>query len=38
MAKKLVEYNKDIFSDWWQANPDYQKDVERRLNEHYISG
>ena len=38
MAGKLVEYNKEIFADWWQANPDYEKDVKRRLNEHYISG
>jgi hypothetical protein len=37
MAGKLVEYNKEIFSDWWQKNPDYEIDLKRRLDENYIS-
>jgi len=37
MAGKLVEYNKDIFSDWWQNNHDYAEDLKRRINESCIS-
>lgn len=38
MAGKLVEYNKEIFATWWEANPEYEADLQRRLNESYISG
>ena len=38
MSRKLVEYNKEIFATWWEANPDYAADLERRHNESYISG
>jgi hypothetical protein len=37
MAGKLVEYNKEVFADWWQKNPNYEADLKRRINEHYIS-
>lgn len=37
MARKLYEYNKEFDKDWWEANPDYVKNLERRLNENYIS-
>jgi hypothetical protein len=38
MSKKLYEYNKNVFSGWWEKNPDYKRDLEKRLNEHYIVG
>ena len=37
MSKKLVEYNKNIYAGWWEKNPNYEKDLQRRLNESYIS-
>lgn len=37
MSKKLVEYNKGVFKGWWADNPEYEADVRRRLDEHYIS-
>jgi hypothetical protein len=37
MAKKLEEYNKQVFAGWWADNPDYDKDLQRRMNENYIS-
>ena len=37
MARKLEEYNKAVFADWWKANPDYAADLKRRTNENYIS-
>jgi hypothetical protein len=32
MSKKLKEYNKQIFKDWWDDNPDYEKKLDERLN------
>ncbi len=36
MSKKLEEYNKNIFADWWAKNPDYEADLKRRHNTKYI--
>lgn len=38
MAKKLLEYNQEIFKDWWDNNPDVKQKLEKRLNENYITG
>lgn len=38
MARKLYENNKEFDKDWWEKNPDYKKDLERRLDETYLSG
>lgn len=38
MSKKLLSYNKKVFKGWWEKNKDYEKDLERRLNEKYIVG
>jgi hypothetical protein len=37
MAKKLVEYNKEIFSDWWEVNSDYEEDLKRRIEKSYLT-
>jgi hypothetical protein len=37
MSRRLVEYNKKVFAGWWEENRNYAEDVERRLNEDYIS-
>lgn len=37
MAKKLYEYNKEFDKDWWAANPDYEADLKRRTDAHYLS-
>ena len=37
MSRKLKEYNKHYDKDWWAANPDYEKDLERRLSTKYCS-
>jgi len=31
MTKKLYEYNKEYDKGWWEKNPDYEKDLLRRL-------
>jgi len=33
MALKLLQYNKEVFRDWWEENPDYEADLNRRLEE-----
>jgi len=38
MARKLEEYNKKVFADWWAKNPDYEKDLKGRTDANYISG
>lgn len=38
MAKKLYEHNKKFDAGWWAKNPDYEDDLKRRLDEHYLSG
>jgi len=38
MANKLKEYNKHYDQDWWAANPDYEKDFNRRLKKRYCEG
>ena len=38
MALKLLEYNKDWDKDWWAANPNYEKNLKRRMNKHYCTG
>jgi len=38
MSKKLKEYNKEVYRGWWDKNPDYEKDLDRRMNEKYITG
>jgi len=37
MAGKLMEYNKQVFADWWEKNPDYEADMKLRLNKNYIT-
>lgn len=36
MAGKLVEYNKEIFADWWIENPQYEEKLKKRLETTYI--
>ena len=31
MMLKLLEYNKDVDKDWWEANSDYEADLKRRM-------
>jgi hypothetical protein len=38
MSNKLLDYNKEIFSDWWEDNPDYEKDLRKRINSGYLQG
>ncbi len=38
MSKKLIEYNKEVYAGWWEKNPNYAEDMERRLNQSYIVG
>jgi len=37
MVKKLKEYNMKWDATWWEKNPDYEKDLDKRLNEKYIA-
>lgn len=32
MARKLLEYNKEAFKDFWDKNPDYEADLKRRID------
>ena len=36
MSKKLLEYNKEVYKDWWKRNHDHMEDLERRISEKYI--
>ena len=36
MEKKLIYYNKAGFPEWWGENPDYEKDLARRMNKRYV--
>jgi len=38
MSKKLIEYNKNVYAGWWKKNPDYEKDLQKRLNKKYVVG
>ena len=38
MSTKLKEYNKNVYKDWWEKNPDYERDLDRRLKKKYITG
>ena len=38
MSTKLKEYNKDVYRGWWEKNPDYERDLDRRLKKKYITG
>lgn len=38
MSKKLLEYNKEEFADWWAANKDYEADLVKRQNKRYCTG
>lgn len=38
MSKKLLEYNKEVYKDWWERNPDYEEDINRRLSNTYCVG
>ena len=33
MARKLTQYNKEAFAEWWEDNEDYAEDLERRTGE-----
>lgn len=37
MSAKLLEYNKEVFAEWWEDNPGYEEDLKRRIDERYIS-
>lgn len=37
MDRKLKEYNKEYDAGWWEANKDYEADLERRLATDYIT-
>jgi hypothetical protein len=38
MSYKLLEYNQEVFKDYWQENPDKEKDLKIRMNKHYLTG
>jgi len=38
MSRKLLEYNKNAFKDWWDKNPDHEEKILRRLNKSYLVG
>lgn len=37
MIRKLLEYNEEADKDWWEKNENYKQDLQRRINETYIS-
>jgi hypothetical protein len=38
MSTKLLDYNKQVYKDWWDKNPDYEEDLRRRINSGYLEG
>ena len=37
MANKLLEYNKEVFKDWWEKNPDHEKKLRARMSKSYLA-
>lgn len=37
MDLKLKEYSKQYDRDWWEDNPDYEADLERRMSVDYLA-
>ncbi len=35
MSAKMIEYNKDVFADFWEDNLDYEADMIRRMTTQY---
>lgn len=35
MSAKMIEYNKDVFNDFWEENEDYELDILRRMETQY---
>ena len=35
MTAKLRDYNKEYDADWWEKNPDYERDLNNRLGKGY---
>lgn len=38
MSLKLLEYNQEVFKDYWQENPDKESDLKIRMSKHYLTG
>ncbi len=36
MARRLLLYNQEVFKEWWAANPDYERDLKRRMEKDYL--
>ncbi len=36
MSRKLLEYNKEVYRDWWEKNKDFEADLDRRLSKNYL--
>jgi hypothetical protein len=37
MSAKMLEYNREAFADFWEANPDVLRDTEARMKKSYIA-
>jgi hypothetical protein len=37
MSTALAEYNQKWDAGWWEKNPDYKADLERRLSTRYVT-
>jgi hypothetical protein len=37
MSLKLLEYNKEVFRDWWKNNKNYEKQLRKRLKTTYYA-
>jgi len=38
MSNKLLEYNQEIFVDYWKDNPDKLEKIKLRQSKHYLTG
>lgn len=38
MAYRLMQYNKQVFSDFWAENKDYEEDLRSRIDKNLIPG
>ena len=38
MSYKLLEYNREIFVDYWEENKDKEKDLKNRMSKNYLTG
>lgn len=38
MSLKLLEYNKEVFTNYWEENKNKEEDLKKRMSKNYLTG